>query len=69
MAAPEEGTPIGEGDHLAQGAGEPAVAEEPSIVQEHDPSAQGTPHRTLKGTPHFGGQTSGGQARSWTLCA
>src|SRR3984957_8010568 len=42
MAAPEEGTPTGEVDPLTQGAGEPPVAEEPSIVQEHDPSARGT---------------------------
>jgi phospholipid/cholesterol/gamma-HCH transport system ATP-binding protein len=54
MAAPEEGTPTGERDSLAPGAGEVPVTEEPSIVQEHNPSAQGTPHR--------GGQASGGQA-------
>src|SRR3984885_11848464 len=45
MATPEEGTPTGEGDPLLQGAGEPPVAEELSIEQEHDPSSRGTPHR------------------------
>ena len=44
MAAPEEGTPTGEVDPLAQGAGEPPLAEESAIEQEHDLSAQGTPH-------------------------
>ncbi len=38
MAAREEGTPTGEGEELP-------VAEEPSIVQEHDASSRGTPHR------------------------
>src|SRR5580704_16031668 len=42
MAAPEEGTPTGEVDPLTQGAGDLPVAEEPSIVHEHDSPAQGT---------------------------